>query len=442
MTNSDVANARKEYMRQLELKDIEEQKQTISQYDRAKLDRIRKEANEKLVEDNDIVKLLKTCSDRATAFNIRDQQLKDKMERKKKDEEYEQRMILAMEIDRLREIEAREAEEERKLKKMIAGRMIIEDQIEKRHDAKLLVEEARDQENREILEQIELYRAQDEQKAREKRDQSFKARIEIIQANEEHVASQRERKLMEKREDEMMVARQIEQDEKLREREAKHAETQRKKQAIHKKLLSEQKRAVDRRSEMDELRERRAVEDAERKFRQRQLMEAQKKKSEVKALDMARIQQQQERYHQQKLVMEQKREEYENAIKHSRAMAERERAEAEYVRRKNIELINNLKEQIEENSKRRIALEKEKYLEGSTIKQQLVRVDTSALHSSLFHFARSYNGSLCLARIQADERAKLEAIREKMVNEMKAKGIDDKYFGEIASLDIDRLFMK
>ena len=104
-------------------------------------------------------------------------------------------------------------------------------------------------------------------------------------------------------------------------------------------------------------------------------MEAQKKKSEVNALDMARIQQQQERYHQQKLVMEQKREEYENAIKHSRAMAERERAEAEYVRRKNIELINNLKEQIEENSKRRIALEKEKYLEGSTIKQQLVRVE-------------------------------------------------------------------
>jgi hypothetical protein len=44
--------------------------------------------------------------------------------------------------------------------------------------------------------------------------------------------------------------------------------------------------------------------------------------------------------------------------------------------------------------------------------------------------------------LQAEERERLEAIREKMVNEMKAKGIDDKYFGEIASLDIDRLFMK
>lgn len=441
LTHSDTANARKEYMRQLELKEIEEQTQTMSQYEQAKLDRIRKQAHEKLVEDHDIVKLLKTCSERATAFAIRDQQLKDKVERNKKEQEYEQRMVLAMEIDRLREIEAREAEEERKMKKMIDGRMIIEEQIEKRHDARLLVEEARDQENREILERIELYRAQDEQKAREKRDNAFKVRIEIIHANEEHVAAQRERKLIEKREDEMMIAMQIEQDEKVREREEKHAEAQRQKQAIHKKLLTEQKRAVDRRSEMDELRERRAVEDAERKFRQRQLMEAQKKKSEVKALDMARIQQQQERYQQQKLVMEQKREEYENAIKHSRAMAERERAEGEYVRRKNIELINNLKEQIEENAKTRMALEKEKIQEGSVIKQQLVRFHPYALFLACCH-AILLTKTCCLVIYQANERAKLEAVREKMLNEMKTRGIDSKYFGEIASLDIDRLFMK
>lgn len=383
LTNADAANARKEYMRQLELKEIAEQQQTISQYEQAKLDRIRKQAHEKLVEDHDIVKLLKTCSDRAATFAIRDQQLQDKIERVKKDQEYEERMILAMEIDRLREIEAREAEEERKAKKMIEGRKIIEDQIEKRHDMRLLMEEAKDQENREILEKIELYRAQDEQRAREKRDSAFQARIEIIHANEKHVASQRERELIEKKEDEIMIAKQVEQDEKAREREAKHTEAQRKREAIHKKLLSEQKRAVDRRSEIDELRERRAVEEAERKFRQRQLREAQKKINEVNQLDMARIQQQQEKYQQQKLEMEQKREEYENAIKHSRAMAERERAEAEYVRRTNIELINNLKDQIEENAKRRTALERDKIREGSIIKQQLVRSNPS---SPLFSF--------------------------------------------------------
>lgn len=383
LINADAANARKEYMRQLELKEVSDQQQTISQYEQAKLDHIRKQAHEKLVEDHDIVKLLKTCSDRAATFAIRDQQLQDKVERVKKDQEYEQRVNLAMEIDRLREIEAREAEEEKKAKKMIEDRKIIEDQIEKRHDMRLLMEEAKDQENREILEKIEFYRAQDEQRARDKRDSAYKVRVEIIQANEKHVAYQRERELIEKKEDEIMVAKRVEQDEKAREREAKHADEQRKREAIHKKLLSEQKRAVDRRSEMDELRERRAVEEAERKFRQRQLREAQEKINEVNQLDMARIQQQQERYQQQKLKMEQKRVEYENAIKHSRAMAERERAEAEYVRRKNIELINNLKDQIEENAKRKTVLERDKIREGSIIKQQLVGLYPS---SPLFFF--------------------------------------------------------
>lgn len=394
LVNSDSANARKEYMRQLELNEIEDQKQKSSQSDRAKLDRIRKQAHEKLVEDQDIVKLLKTCSDRAKTFAIRDQQLKDKVEKHMKEQEYEQRMILAMEIDRLREIEAREAEDERKLKKMIDSRKIIENQIEKRHEERLLLEEARDRENREILEKIGLYRAQDEQKARERRDNAFKARIEIIEMNEEHVALKRERKLIEKREDEAIIAKRVEQDEKVRAREAKHAEAERKKQAIHKKLLSEQERAVDRRSEIDELRERRAVEDAERKFRQKQLVEAQKKHSDMKSLEMARTLQQQDRYQQQRLALEQKREEYENAIKHSRAMAERERADAEYVRRKNIELINNLKEQIEENSKRRIALERDKIQEGSVIKQQLVCPGLTTIMFVCFPYLTSYP---CLA---------------------------------------------
>ena len=136
---SEVAKKRKEYMKQLELKELEEQKKS-SQYDTAKLDRIRKQAQEKLDEEQDIVKLLKTCSERATTFAIRDQQLKDKAEREKKEQDYEQRMIIAMEIDRLREIEAREAEEKQKLQKMVNDRKIIENQIEERYQARLLLE--------------------------------------------------------------------------------------------------------------------------------------------------------------------------------------------------------------------------------------------------------------------------------------------------------------
>ena len=41
---------------------------------------------------------------------------------------------------------------------------------------------------------------------------------------------------------------------------------------------------------------------------------------------------------------------------------------------------------------------------------------------------------------QAEERAKLEAARDKMVRDMKSKGIDERYFGELTSLYIGRIF--
>ncbi|KAL7554611.1 hypothetical protein ACHAWF_018113 [Thalassiosira exigua] len=412
-SQSEVAKARKEHMKKLELKDMEEQKRAVSQCDSAKLERIRKQAQEKIDEGQDIVKLLTTCSERATTFAIRDQQLNDKAERDKKEQAYEQRMILAMEIDRLREIEAREAEEARKVKKRVDDRKIIEDQIEERHKARLLLEEARDQENREMLEQLKLYQDEDEVKARQRRETAVKARTEIIRANEEHIAERQKRKIREKEEDEIMVAYQLQQDEKLRQREAEEEEAEQKKRILLKKMLDEQERTMDRQSEIDELRARRAMEDAERKYRQKQLLEAQKKKRDMDTLDMARKQQQDEKRERQKIEMELRREEYGNAIKHSHSMAERERVEAKHERRKNCELIKNLQEQIEENTRRRIVLEKEKYQEGSVIKQQL-----------------------------AEERAKLEAVREKMVQDMRARGIDERYFGEMTSLDINKFFMK
>ena len=122
---------------------------------------------------------------------------------------YEQCMILAIEIDRLKESRAREVEEARKVKKMIDGRKIIENQIEGRSQARLLLDEARDQENREILDRMELYQEQDEEKARARREDAAKAREEFILANDEDITAKRERKILEKREVKMMVAYQL-----------------------------------------------------------------------------------------------------------------------------------------------------------------------------------------------------------------------------------------
>jgi hypothetical protein len=409
----DVGKARKEHMKRLELLEIEKQRNARNQMDNEKLDRIRKEAQEKINEDEDLVKLLLTCSERAKTFAIRDQQLKDKAEREKKERDYERRMILAMEIDRLKEIEAREAEEAQKMKKMIEGRKIIEHQIEDRHQAKLLAEEARDKENREMLERIKSYQLQDEEKARIRRENAAQAREEIIRANEDHIRSKKEHRLLEKKEDEMMVAYQMEQDEKLRQREAEEEEADRKKRELQKRLLDEQERTMDRRAEIDELRARRAVEDAERKYRQKQLKEAQKRKHDMDTLDQARRQQQKEREEKALLDQAAKQAEYQNALRHAQAMGEREQAESKRERKKNAELISNLQEQIEENKELKSLQQKEKFREGLSIKHKL-----------------------------EEDRVKLEAVRAKMVEDMKAKGVDERYYGEMMSLDINKYLMK
>lgn len=72
----------------MEVKEIEEQRKMGFQCDKAKLERIRKQAQEKIDDEEDIVKLLKTCKERAMTFAIRDQQLKDKAERDKKEQDY------------------------------------------------------------------------------------------------------------------------------------------------------------------------------------------------------------------------------------------------------------------------------------------------------------------------------------------------------------------
>jgi hypothetical protein len=43
---------------------------------------------------------------------------------------------------------------------------------------------------------------------------------------------------------------------------------------------------------------------------------------------------------------------------------------------------------------------------------------------------------------QAEEIAQLEGVRDKMVEDMRKLGIDEKYFGEMISLDINSHLMK
>ena len=71
---------------------------------KAKLEAAQKQRDE----NNDGIKALLTLGARASAFTLRQNQLRDKEERMKEEAEYDRRMDIVMEVDRLRDLQARE----------------------------------------------------------------------------------------------------------------------------------------------------------------------------------------------------------------------------------------------------------------------------------------------------------------------------------------------
>lgn len=365
---------------------------------------------EKYKEQNeDIVKLLNTCKQRAAAFAIRDQQLRDKAIREKEEQDYERMMDLEMEINRLKDIAAREKEEEARVQKLIKDRKVIEDQIKERQHQRLLQEEARDQENKKMLETIKKFEEEDAEKARQKKEHTRRAKLEILKRNEEILKEKEAKKEFDRREEAMIVKYLTEQDEKLRKREEEEAEAQRKKVELQKKLLESQTKALDKRSEIDELRARRAAEEKERQHRQRELEEAQKRKRDREIMHMSRQKQQEERRLKKEQEQEEKRSEYMNALRHAEEMARREHDESELAKIKNAELRQMLQQQIQENENRKKIEEKEKRKEGQALLDKMCQ-----------------------------EKEKLGRIRSEMVAEMRAQGVKDNYFMEMQKMDLEK----
>lgn len=327
-------------------------------------------------QSKDIVNLLNTCSQRAAAFTIRDKQLEDKEVKEKQEMDYERQMDLSMEINRLKDIAAREKEENDKVKKRFEDRKVIEVQIKERAHQRLLQEEARDQENRKMLEQIKKHQDEDNQKSAKRREEGRKAQREIIVRNEEISAVKEANKVIFKKEEAMIIAYQADRDEALRKREEEELVGQKQKIEMQKILLANQIKSMDKQAELDELRARRAAEEAERKHRKRDVYEAQKKLKDMRILHETKKKQEEERQRTKQNKVQQKQEEYENALQHAAEMAKRERDESEMIKRKNAELRTMLKDQIEEHETQARAHQQEKFDEGKKIKEKMVSMSS------------------------------------------------------------------
>jgi hypothetical protein len=278
--------------------------------------------------ESDVVKLLKSFAARASAFTIRDSQLRDHDERKKEEDEYDRRMDTIMEIDRLRDIERRETEEAEKRRKRIDDRKVITEQIQERERMRLIAAEARDQENQAMKNLMKKYQDEDELKAERRRIEMAQSRAETIAMNEQAIARKRLAREAEKKEMEDILIYQAMKDAELAKREEEEAAIEKAKKDRQALLLGQQEKALNRAGELDELRARRAAEERERRERKKEYDEYTKKKREMKDLVESRVRQAQDKKEREAASKIYQEEEFRQALLHMAKATEREEREA------------------------------------------------------------------------------------------------------------------
>lgn len=404
---------RKDKMRELEKRAAAlAKKSDIEIADMARKQAIRDMA-EKQIDDNfDVVKLLNSMAQRAAAFTIRDQQLEEKHRLELQQKEFEKKMDMMIELDRLKDIQRREEEETYKRSKRVEDRKVINEQIEQRQRQRLIQLEAREQENQAMRNLMKKYEDEDVRTAERRKVEIEKSRVEVIKANEDAIRRKKEARLQEKKEMEDILIYQAQKDAELAKREEEEAAIERVKKERQAKLLAQQERAQNNAGKLDELRARRAAEEKERLERAKEKTEAMKRKDEMKVLLESRAKQAMDKLERQKTIKAQEQDEILNQLAYTKKMDDREREEQRIKNEKIQDFKVTLHAQIEE-------------IERNRVTQRL----------------NGEGGPNIRVELLKDEE-RLKVIRDKMVRDLELQGINPKYLTEMKNVDVGKMLRR
>ncbi|KPP77890.1 coiled-coil domain-containing protein 19, mitochondrial-like, partial [Scleropages formosus] len=235
-----------------------------------------------------------------------------------------------------------------------------------------------------------------------KKEQQEQLQLEVFKINQETLRA-KELRLEEER---LADQRNLEYIQQKMEREAQHEEEQRKikreKELELARLRALQERERDRKAEQDELRARRNQEAAEREWRRKQKEKAQKELEEVEKLKATWLQQITQKEHLLSI------------------QAARNRAAFERVLRSQKEAIDRALEE-EETRRQRMA----RHAEG--IRQQMKEREAQAVENRRERLRRAER----FKEEAQNRKARLHAIMEEKINELKQAGLPEKYWKEV-----------
>ena len=338
---------------------------------------------------------------------IRDAQLEEKKHIKAEAQEEERRMDLMMEIERMKALDLYEARERQRQEDRMKGAAVLMKQIEDRARERERQEELLDLDRRQMLAEIQRMKDEEAAEAARKREAGRKLLEEVSRAN----AAQLERKklvIQAERDEEERIARYIaDRDEREMQEQLERERQAREKELETARMRAAQEKASDTQAEMDELRAQRIQEEHERAFRAKERAEMARKRAINEDLRTAREHQKMLKL---KQLGDQAREERDEFFRVVDAQLQKEEEDAAAAARFASARRNHkeeLQSQIAYNAEKR-ERERQEYLD---------------------------EGDRLMANLAA-ERAKLEAIKQRKLDELAMSGIPNKYRAELAKKKI------
>lgn len=364
-------------------------------------------------EELDDVKTMNAFAAYAKTVTIRNAQLEEKCERKRRARDAERVKDIAMEVDRLKMVKTYQDREAERKRKMVEDRKVIEKQIalraQKREEAKAAIraeqlERKKRMEAEAEEEKVELARQQERQREHLE---------EVLKANAAAIAAKEKLKQDEIEEDKRIMAYLKEEDEKKRRREEEEARVKQQRELEIARLRAQQEKFADKQAELDALRAKRAFEASEREYRKRMLAEAERRAAAQQDLNESRAKQKADKEWELALEAKRQREEFHRNRRVQEEWMARERAEREAKLRAAHQHKDELLVEI--------AAREQKRKEDR--KQFLTQAQTEQA-------ARDANLD------------KLRRIRDRKVQELLDQGVDERYTVQLAGYKPEDIILK
>mmetsp|Transcript_14638 Transcript_14638/g.31725 ORF Transcript_14638/g.31725 Transcript_14638/m.31725 type:complete len:506 (-) Transcript_14638:344-1861(-) len=399
------AQARMQKMRQLE----EERKSKVPPSD-VEAKRIKdkaavvSEADRKLAEELDDVKKMNQMMLYAKVVTIRDKQVNEKKIIEKERKEEEQRLDMIMEVERLKALKMYEERESRRAQDNKMGAQVIIDQIKSREKERMLRVEMQDQERAAMIAQNEEMKEEERKQMVTKAEAGQKLLNEVALSNSEQIALKKLAAEEEKREERRIQAyiRDKERREQELAQDAERLKVERERETA--RLRAQQEKLKDKQAELDALRAKRAVEEAERTWRKKEREEAERQVVIEEQLCTAREAQKLEK---ERRLIEQAKQEKEEFSRILRVQRDADTLEKDEKRRKQSELVDHQSE-----------LRTQIVMNGDTRKKN--RID----------FLQEGNH---MRKGMENDRLKLEKIQSDKLASLHRAGVPEKYTVDLSS---------